>query len=471
MASAPAKQTPTKRQSEKHDDFSKQFAVHAHAKTAKDVIRYILENEKYHKELQETKDKLKVKTAAFIDLQSENGRLKADLEAYKQRLRNSTKVNGDLTVEVLKRQPMSQLADSQVTDLYKTLNDNISSWVDSEIRSFENQWKKNHDGQYPDTNHFQHGNVKPCREFLEANHKYGGEYLTESQIHLQLHELLFKEEKIFAPLGRNETEFVENFEAGLLLLDPPRDITEIRYLRSEMLKGFTASPAFQERREAWMSKAGVGILRYAEKILPTFSGSEDQMRNKSFQVRVLEPAFDLAIALKTSSVEYVFSESEFKETQLQAISLANYQWNSCSMIDIDTRAIVNKNKRRGKGGNAVGAKRVLLLAPGLARKSGEIWQTLHQEMICVKIDPSGIIDDEIPIKKEEHDPPRISGLGADISSEPPKKKQKGRNAALPIDLDDQKEIKIEPGLDRPQRHAKAPKVYGLYPDHGAVFDD
>lgn len=223
-----------------------------------------------------------------------------------------------------------------------------------------------------------------------------------------------------------------------------------------------------------MSKIGVSILRSAEKILPSCHEDEHRKRQESFQLQVLEPAFDLAVAMKTSSVCYEFTECFTRETQLKTFPMKNYHYDYCTMIDIDTRKSLKKIPKGHNGDKAIGADQVLMLAPGLIRRAGDETKKLTPEMVCVKVDLSAIIDDdddEPTMKQEDSDPFMMPGPGANVNSgptdhEPPKKKQKLLKPSLPIDLDSEEEAKTEGNPDRPQRHIKRPIIYGLYPDDG-----
>ncbi|KAL8880378.1 MAG: hypothetical protein Q9192_008034, partial [Flavoplaca navasiana] len=361
MPTVPKQQVPAKQSSESQEqDISKQFTVKAHGVAVVNIQRWLLENEKYYKELQSMKAKSERNKARINNLESENRGLKADLHARTSEVRNFAEVNGDLKVDLLKHQRMSQVADSQIVDMYKLLHANISSWVDAEVVAFEERWRAEHDDQYPQSEVFQHGNIPAYIDFLKAGYQFGGEYLVESQIHMRLHDLLFKKDQPFAALNQNETDFMHNFEAGLATLDPPR--------------------AFQQRRPIWMTRVGPSILCSAEKILPSCHEDEHQKRQESFQLQVLEPAFDLAVAMKTSSVCYEFTECFTRETQLKTVPMKNYHYDYCTMIDIDTRKSLKKIGKGRNGDKAIGANQVLMLAPGLIRRADDDTKKLTPEM-------------------------------------------------------------------------------------------
>ncbi|KAL8773754.1 MAG: hypothetical protein Q9209_001522 [Squamulea sp. 1 TL-2023] len=472
MPATPKQQLSAKRPSEKQDpDIGQEFVVAAHAKVHKDIGRYLREHEKYYKEIQVLKAKLKQKSTTISDLQTQYSRVKAELGIQSQDLSSYAEQNSNLKVDLLKHQPTNQLADSEIVEHYKLLHENISSWVDTELRRFEDQWRVDHGGQYPpQSDMFRHGNNSAYAEFLGANHMFGGEYLIESHIHRQLHNMLFNSDELFVALSKNEMEFIQNIETGLAKLDPSRDVSDVRYLRSEVLKGFAASPLFHEHRTVWMSRSGVGILRSTEKILPELSNLDDLKRVETFQHRVLEPAFSLAVAIKSSSVCYEFTERITRETQLKTFPLRFYHWNYCTMINIDTRQIMKKKERGHAEDKAIGAEQVLLLAPGLVRRSGEEIRNLTQETVCVKVDPLGIMDDDVVTGKEDEGSDMVSGQVAHDSSSPslgpPKKKQKGRNYSNPIDLDMSVVVQIDESLDRSQRPRTRREVYGLHRDDG-----
>lgn len=225
MPPAVKQQIPTKRPIDKQEpDMDKPFTVKAHAQGIENMTRWLHENEKYYHQVQEAKAKIKQKTATIHDLQSRIARLNASIDTKDQMLKSYAESNGNLKADLINQQPTNQMADSQIVEQYNLLRENISSWVDIEVRRFEDHWKIDHDGHYPDANVFRDDGNPAYTGFLAAYPKYGGEYLVESEVHSQLHENLFDKNTLFVTLDKSETMFVQTVEDGLTKTDTPRGI-------------------------------------------------------------------------------------------------------------------------------------------------------------------------------------------------------------------------------------------------------
>ncbi|KAL8726739.1 MAG: hypothetical protein Q9166_006534 [cf. Caloplaca sp. 2 TL-2023] len=495
MPTAPKLKARFKRPREKQDpEIGKRLKSAAHAKAIRDHERSLYELEKHTEDLQDAEQAFEAKLARIEALEGQKSRLSADIVTKKKELREITALNGDLKEDLLKHQPSDQMADSQIIEQYELLQENISSWVDTEVRRFEDHWKADHDGQYPQLNVFRPGSTPEYAKMLTVDLQFGGEYLAQSLVHYQLHEQLFQDHTLSFALDKGEVLFLDTAEEGVAKLNPPRDVSAIRYMRSEILKGFATSALFQKRRANWMSQIGTAILQVVETVLPETQIKDDSVRMGTFRKRVLEPAFDLAVALKISSTCYDFSERLTVDTQFKTFPLRFYHWDYCTMIDIQTRQIPKKKTSFGNEDKLIGAQQVLFLAPGLLRIANEDVRRLTKDIVCVKLDPSLILDGNTVIKKKEEFPavikdehtaiktkpevPEVISDGSavmkaesegpdfmdDVGSvtvitRPPMGKMKDRYFDTPVDVDARDQVSAETTQSRPQRVRKPPLAY------------
>lgn len=111
----------------------------------------------------------------------------------------------------------------------------------------------------------------------------------------------------------------------------------------------------------------------------------DQTRIECFRQTVIEPALDLAVAVRTSTAMYEFNgsmvqHSRFDRTPLRRCALVSY-----TMIDIETRETIRAGRMLAKSNN-ITAEQVLLLAPSLQRcDPGKPVKCLTPDAICVKV--------------------------------------------------------------------------------------
>ncbi|KAL8859760.1 MAG: hypothetical protein Q9178_003875 [Gyalolechia marmorata] len=493
-----------KRTKEKQDlGLAKRLKVASHQKAVRHLERDLYDLERCRDELQATKDGLKQERAKVKDLQGQKKQLNVEIATNEEKMRNMRGLNEDLKEELLKHQPSVQVVDSHIRDQYNLLHENLSSWVDTQVMRFDDQC------EHPQDHVFRHGDVPEFLGFLGAGHRFGGQYLVESEVHLRLHKSLFNNNKLFFALDESENIFLRTAEDGLKDLDPPRDASKVQYLRSEILKGFTASRLFQARRDEWMSHTGMDILQQAEAILPELPDSD---RKEIFKSRILDVAFDLAIAMKTSATRYNFSEPMTQKLQFKNTPLRSYQLGCSTLINIATRSKLKKDKAFTDD-DAIIAQQVLLVAPGLVRDSGESIKPyrLTQDVVCVTVgrtmrkergnlqhnssdsfvlqsgtaaecsgetkffkaplvvssdklstvvDVSSDSEECIATEGEENNPgifdddPEFFSIGTNHWQ--PKRKTKDRHASSAADADELERVKIESCLDRPQRKRKAP---------------
>ncbi|KAL8721398.1 MAG: hypothetical protein Q9225_001913 [Loekoesia sp. 1 TL-2023] len=305
-------------------------------------------------ELQEAKTGTKQEKERNKELRAQNAQLKAALVTAEDKARRLAVKNEDLTVDLLKQQPASQTSDSQVAEKYEQLRESISSWVDTEVTVIEDALAKANNGSCPELNLFSHGRVPEFRRFLAADHALGGEYLVESLVQLKLHELLFSNDMIFFALFSSEAEFLHAVEHGLAGLDPPRE----RFVGRE-------------------------ILRTAGIILP--GRWDDPARTERFHHRVLVPAMDLAVIMKTSATPYGFSERMTAKSQFAQFPLRPRGLSNCTMVDVDTRETLKANRTYNVDDRDLVVEQVLLLAPGLLRCDlGKPPKRLTPDIVCVK---------------------------------------------------------------------------------------
>ena len=206
-----------KRTREKQDlGLGKRLKVEAHVKAVTDLERNLHALEKCRDGLQKTKDDLKRERAKVKDLLDQKKELSNNNAAKEGQRHEMSGLIGNLKEALLKYQPSVQVADSHIRDQYNLLHENLSSWVDTQVKRFDDQC------EHPQDDVFRHGNVPEFLGFLGAGHKFGGQYLVESEVHLLLHKSLFNNDKLFFVLDESENIFLSTVEDGLKDLDPPR---------------------------------------------------------------------------------------------------------------------------------------------------------------------------------------------------------------------------------------------------------
>lgn len=203
-------------------DFGTRLKQPNHIACVKDYEKRLYELETRGVELKDAEAAFNEQVAKNAKLLKQKQELLDEIAEKKHTLKNITALNGDLREDLLKHQPSQQMADSQIVDRYNLLSENLSSWADTRVRHFEDQWKAEHDSHYPESNIFRHGDIAAFKAFLQAGYRFGGEYLVESQVHLLLHEMLFNDEKLSFALDENENKFLKAVEDGHEALDPLR---------------------------------------------------------------------------------------------------------------------------------------------------------------------------------------------------------------------------------------------------------
>lgn len=214
------------------------------------------------------------------------------------------------------------------------------------------------------------------------------------------------------------------------------DPSVIRYLRSEILKGFVKSDDFQIRRAEWMASKGSDLLKRTATMLPEISKVDQQRRVEAFRSRVLGPAFDLAVAIQTSATVYGFSEPSTQEARFKCSPLRHHNSDSCTMINIDTRLEMKVNQPANSNHDGVIAHQVLLICPGLVRYDGRGAKRLTDDIVCAKFtSPAAEVS---PILHQDQQKSATDSNGRAFAT--PKKKRKiekdGQTHSSPIDVEE-----------------------------------
>lgn len=217
------KQAPAFKRSRKGQDpeIAKRLKHTPFIKSLKDQEKLLYDFEMNLDKLEEAKAGLEVERARTRLMQSRNKQLTEDLAKKMDLLQDFAELNGTLKLDLLKHQPTSQVADSKIAEQYNNLQQNISSWLDGEVRRFENQYKSEYGGSYPDFNVFRPGGIPGHAQFLEVDQRFGGNYMVASYVQYELGRLLFNED-MFVTLETVETLFLRTVEDGLKRLDPPK---------------------------------------------------------------------------------------------------------------------------------------------------------------------------------------------------------------------------------------------------------
>ncbi|KAL8971526.1 MAG: hypothetical protein Q9183_001010, partial [Haloplaca sp. 2 TL-2023] len=163
-------------------------------------------------ELKETKKQLK----------DQNRKLEQQRDSAREERDELSALGDQLKDDLFKQQPKTELPDSQIAEKYTQLQRNVTTWVESEIRCFDTEWSKDHDGKWPEFQIFRPGRNQQYASFLNAGHTYGGDYLAESVIHLELQKILSCDHKLLVCLDESHKELLTNAERGLVNMDPPR---------------------------------------------------------------------------------------------------------------------------------------------------------------------------------------------------------------------------------------------------------
>lgn len=448
-------QGPAKRSREKQDpDIAKRLNHGPYIKALKNLETACYESERAREKAQDDKFKDQDTKAEIKDLNAQISQVTEKLSVERGEKVKLSRLNNELKIELLKLQPQSQLTDSQIAGQYTKLRQNVSSWLDTEVKYYEDQWKAQNGGVYPKFNVLRDGSAPGHAKFLEAGHIYARQYLVESYVLHQIHRLLFDLSKKFFAFDGSEETLIGSVEEGLSKLDPPRgkliadsgyhwranlmfvDPSVVRYLRSEILKGFVKSDDFQIRRAEWMAGKGSDLLKRTATMLPEISKEDQQRRVDTFRSRVLGPAFDLAVAIQTSATVYGFSEPLTQEARFKWYPLRHHSSDSCTMINIDTRLEMKVNQPANSNHDGVIAYQVLLICPGLVRYDGRGAKRLTDDIVCAKFpSPAAKVS---PILHQDQQKSATDSNGRAFAT--PKKKRKiekdGQTHSSPIDVEE-----------------------------------
>ncbi|KAL8883670.1 MAG: hypothetical protein Q9215_008098 [Flavoplaca cf. flavocitrina] len=459
MPPTASSEVPAKRSKAKQDPhIAKRLENGPFIKALKHVENAFWESEKAREKVQSEKYKDQNTKAEIQDLKVQLTQATDELNAEKAGKIRLLRLNDELKIKLLNVQPQSQVTDSHIAEHYTLLRQNVSSWLDSEVRRFEVHWKTQHSGNSPQFDVLRDGSFSGHADFIKHGYRYGRHYLLESYILHQLHSLLFEIDKKFFALGQHERALIESCEEGLLQLSPPRgklatspneeesakvviiDPAAIRYLRSELLKGFVESDEFQLRQSQWMTKDGPDLLKRTSTMLPEPSRENQQIRVKTFRNDVLGPAFEFAVAMQTSATAYGFSEPTTDETRFKSWPLSYRSSDNCKIINIDTRLEMKVDQAPNKRRDDVVAQRVLLICPGLVRLDGNEAKWLTDDIVCAKFPPNA--NKALPVMvKDQHQTATDSGE-SQLSA--PKKKRKltkyGEARSSPIDVEGSTDI-------------------------------
>lgn len=216
-------QVPIKRPREKQDpEIAKRLSHGPYIKALKNLETACYESELARDKIQNEKFKDQDTKAEIKDLKAQLSQATAELNVERREKVELSRLSDELKVKLLRLQPQSQMTDSRIAEMYTKLRQNVSSWLDTEVKNYEDQWKVNHGGLYPKFHVLRDGSIPGHVKFLEAGHIYGRQYLVESYILYQVHKMLFDLDKVFFALEKNEEKLTRSVEEGLSKLDPPR---------------------------------------------------------------------------------------------------------------------------------------------------------------------------------------------------------------------------------------------------------
>ncbi len=225
MPKTAAAQAGTKRKGEGQEgDESKRTRRPENQRVINYIEKFVDKVENGQDREEDLESRLQISKSEVRLLRQQLAELKGLLNASRRTSNQLFEEKEDLKMDLMKQQPMTQLSDAEVADMYEGLQRNISSWVDGEVAAFEKEWIETH--QTPkvplNLNIFNNPPWPEESQFLAAGHGYGGDYLVESLIHARLHEALFRDEMIFFALDGQESRFLQTAGYGLVHATPPR---------------------------------------------------------------------------------------------------------------------------------------------------------------------------------------------------------------------------------------------------------
>ncbi|KAL8722831.1 MAG: hypothetical protein Q9181_007412 [Wetmoreana brouardii] len=247
-----------------------------------------------------------------------------------------------------------------MVEMYEQLREEISLWVNRGANFSKCWWSRAHNGSYVEFKTSRLGGFLEYAQFLAAGHKFGAKYLVESFVHYLLHELLFSSDIRFPGLDVGEILFLHMVEEGLPKMGPSREI----------LMGIKAMmPGLYEK------------------------DSDNLNRYDALFQRVLEPVFDLAVAIKSSTSLYGPNRRMTPEGRFKPFPPKHQDFSICKMIIINTGEELEAERTAMTNKTGIVAHPVLLLVPGLGRCGpGEDVQRLAPDIVAMIVDEPAVMN-------------------------------------------------------------------------------
>ncbi|MCJ1244452.1 hypothetical protein MMC30_001650 [Trapelia coarctata] len=278
--------------------------------------------------------------------------------------------------DLFRLQPIVQVTDAEIVKQFEHVCEQISSWVDEEISSFETRAGALENG----TRFILECGGSEIRAMLQKNPQ-ASEYLIGYVIHQHLQRRVLGKHVYLFGLTPDETTFLRTAEKKMAKLDPPRDNTTIRNWRSETLKAL----ANDKRMQVVGQDVANEIFRVLEQIFPIVRGQRESFMR--LYERIIVPAIKLAIDIQVSSALYRFLPDSLEELVLECGKVRIDALKQVGMIDVKTRKTLRLDSPVVADEQGYIGKLLFLVEPQLLRRNDVPEKTtyLRQAMYLVEL--------------------------------------------------------------------------------------
>lgn len=317
---------------------------------------------------------------------------KADAEAYGRRLaRQNKELNENLTEckdDLLRLQPPSQISDSEVSEQYSNLHQQISKWVDDQTEDsqlleqrFENLSNSNEEPP------------ELLRKCLTSDHFRLGKKYPQSQplllryiIQYHLDQHVFRDDILLFGLDSNDskfTAFLRGIEQGMRELEPQRgmsahlsllnhndadiiiDAVTIRHWRSETLRGLSQIVDFKEQQRAQAISSAKSLHAALSYLLPDAETKKDGM--KELLDHVIYPAIQVSTSMRMSTTTYRMTTRLANKNPDHNLIMYAHELQRCHMVDVASHKIIRPDSALKVAEDGRIGEQMLVLQPALLR--------------------------------------------------------------------------------------------------------
>ncbi|MCJ1263738.1 hypothetical protein MMC22_003608 [Lobaria immixta] len=316
---------------------------------------------------------------------------KADAEASARRLaRQNKELNENLTEckdDLLRLQPPSQMSDSELSEQYSNLHQQISKWVDDETEDsqfleqrFENLSASNEPPEL-------------LRKCLTMDHFRLGKKYPQSQplilryiIQYYLDQHVFRDDILMFGLDSQFTAFLRGTEQGMRELEPRRDAVTIRHWRSETLRSLSQMVDFKEEQRAQAISSAKFLHAALSYFLPDTETRKDGW--KDLLDHIIHPAIQVSSSMRMSTATYRTTSRMAGKHADQASTMYVHELQRCLMMDVASHKIIRPDSALKVAEDGRIGEQVLVLHPALIRTQREGGGTLVlcKPTMLVKLD-------------------------------------------------------------------------------------